>query len=96
MAKINTVVDSQTNNVTRKDTDFKGCGVVGTSEGAGSDFPSVKELRSSQEAGNKGIGLNEKSYNEDCADFGQNYAAPSDVDDEPTPSEDVEPRAWMP
>jgi hypothetical protein len=69
-----TIVDSKAK-ITSTDTSAPG-------------FPSVKEMRKSQAAGNEGIGLNDKSFNESMADFNMDACinGASD-DDEPTPSE---------
>jgi hypothetical protein len=40
-------------------------------ESEGTSMPTVAEMRESQRKGSVGIGLNEKSYNEDQADFNQ-------------------------
>ena len=40
-------------------------------ESEGTSMPTVDEMRESQRKGSVGIGLNEKSYNEDQADFNQ-------------------------
>jgi len=42
-------------------------------ESEGGSVPTVAESRESQRKGSEGIGLNEKSYNEDQADFNMGH-----------------------
>lgn len=66
-------------------------------DGADPGCPTIEEMRENQEAGNKGIGLNENSYADDLKDFNREAGSPSTANDsDATPSPDVEPRAWLP
>jgi hypothetical protein len=97
MTKITDIIDSRTNNVCRKDTDYKNCGVAGSVEAAGHDFESVKEMRASQQRGGEGTGTQPGNYNDQEAPFAQQYAAPSDAPDDDTsfPSGDSSPLTWL-
>ena len=56
--------------------------------------PTIAEMRVSQEKGNRGIGLNKQSFNEDQADFNMGIGA-VETKDTVTPLE-VNPLPWMP
>jgi hypothetical protein len=59
-------------------------------------FPSISKMRESQEKGNEGVGLNEKSYNQDCADFNQGVSINGEEDTEASSDIKGSPLPWMP
>ena len=80
--KITEIVDSQTDNITSKNSRYKDCGIAGSAEATKPIHRSVSEMQKSQAAGAEGIGLNEQSHNDDLRDFNQGVSINGEEDNE--------------